>query len=173
MKRFPAVLAIVSFCMIAGISTKTPAQARLFTSEAVEYTFELPSPVWRIISEPDGINQHAEFIFGDRNDGFLQIHKEVVESGVSPTDLARRDQDQRLRFRPGFIEGKQERFAARFPSVALSYEYTSGGKPMSGVIYYLQTDSHTIYALRFSGLRDKLRVIRNQTDEMARTFRLK
>jgi hypothetical protein len=55
----------------------------------------------------------------------------------------------------------------------ISYEYTDGGKAMAGRTYYLQADSHTVYALRFTGMRDKLARIRNQTDQIARTFRLK
>ena len=55
----------------------------------------------------------------------------------------------------------------------MSYEYVRGGKTMLGRIYYLTGDNRTIYALRFTGLRDKLSRIRNQTDLIARTFKLK
>jgi hypothetical protein len=44
---------------------------------------------------------------------------------------------------------------------------------MLGRTYYLQADNRTIYALRFTGLKDKLSRIRNQTDLIARTFKLK
>ena len=44
---------------------------------------------------------------------------------------------------------------------------------MMGRVYYLQADSRTVYALRFTGLRDKLARIRNQTDVIARSFKLK
>ena len=44
---------------------------------------------------------------------------------------------------------------------------------MAGRTYYLQADSRTVYTLRFTGLRDKLIRIRNQTDQIARSFRLK
>ena len=44
---------------------------------------------------------------------------------------------------------------------------------MLGRTYYLQADNRTIYALRFTGLRDKLMRIRNQTDLIARTFKTK
>jgi hypothetical protein len=78
-----------------------------------------------------------------------------------------------LRFLPGFIEGKQEPFNGRVDGVIMSYEFVRTGKPMLGRTYYLQTDNRTIYALRFTGLRDKLARIRNQTDLIARTFKLK
>lgn len=145
----------------------------LFTNDKIDYTIELPSPTWKVISEPDAVHEHVEFVNGDRLEGYLQIRKEVVEDGTSPADLAHRDRDQKLRFIPGFVEGKEEKFTGRLNGVTMSYEFVKTGKPMVGRIYYLQTDNRTIYALRFSGLRDKLARIRNQTDLIARSFKLK
>jgi len=88
-------------------------------------------------------------------------------------ELASRDQDLKLRYLPGFVEGKQEPFNGRLDGVTMSYEFVRTGKPMLGRTYYLQVDNRTIYALRFTGLRDKLSRIRNQTDLIARTFKLK
>ena len=87
--------------------------------------------------------------------------------------MARRDTDLKLRFLPGFVEGKQDPFNGRLDGVTVSYEFVRTGKPMLGRTYYLQADNRTIYALRFTGLRDKLSRIRNQTDLIARTFKLK
>jgi hypothetical protein len=129
--------------------------------------------MWKRVSEPDEGHEHAEFVYGDRLDGYLQVRKEIVDAGTTPADLARRDQDQKFRFIPGFVEGKQEPFSGRLNGVTISYEFVKTGKPMLGRIYYLQGDNRTIYALRFTGLRDKLARIRNQTDSIARTFRLK
>jgi hypothetical protein len=163
-----------AFALIALASLIAAAQTpKTYTSDNVEYTLDLPSPTWRVITEPDSIHQHAEFIYGDRNDGYLRIRKEVVDAGTTASELARRDQDQKLRFQPGYIEGKEEKFTGRLSGVTISYEYTNGGKPMAGRIYYLQADNRTIYTLRFTGFRDKLSRIRNQTDSMARSFRLK
>jgi hypothetical protein len=146
---------------------------QLYSHDKVDYTFELPSPTWRSIVTPDEGRDHPEFVYGDRLDGFLTIRKEVVDAGTSPADLASRDQDLRLRFLPGFVEGKQEPFNGRLDGVTMSYEFVRTGKPMLGRTYYLQADPRTIYALRFTGLRDKLARIRNQTDLIARTFKLK
>ena len=63
--------------------------------------------------------------------------------------------------------------AGRRTGIVIGYEYTSAGKPMAGRIYYLQADSRTVYVLHFQGLRDKLQRIQNQTDAIARSFRLK
>ncbi len=144
-----------------------------YSNPQVDYALELPSPTWRAISEPDAAHEHAEFVFGDRLDGYLQIRKEVVDAGTKPSDLARRDMDQKLRFLPGFVEGKEDPFAGRLSGVTVSYEFIKTAKPMIGRIYYLQADNRTIYALRFTGLRDKLTRIRNQTDSISRSFRLK
>ncbi len=169
MRLFSLLLILTSFFVIG-----LPAAAQeAFTNDRLEYVIEFPAAGWRVISEPDAAHEHVEFVYGDRLEGYLQIRKEVVDAGTSVSDLARRDLDQKLRFLPGFVEGKEEKFAGRLSGVIASYEFVKTGKPMLGRIYYLQADSRTIYALRFTGLRDKLTRIRNQTDFLARSFRLK
>jgi hypothetical protein len=166
------LIAIFVLFLVAGSLSLAAAQDP-YTSEQLGYTVELPSSVWKVVSEPDAAHEHAEFVYGDRLEGYLQIRKEVVDAGTTPSDLARRDLDQKLRFLPGFVEGKEEPFKGRLNGVTASYEFIKTGKPMMGRIYYLQADNRTIYALRFSGLRDKLARIRNQTDLIARSFKLK
>jgi hypothetical protein len=158
---------------LVGIFSSVAFAQQLYTHDKVDYSFEIPSPTWRAISEPDAAHEHPEFVFGDRLDGYLTVRKEVVDAGTTAAELARRDQDMKLRYLPGFIEGKQEPFNGKLDGVTISYEFTKTGKPMLGRTYYLQADNRTIYALRFTGLRDKLTRIRNQTDLMARTFKLK
>lgn len=164
--------AILVTVVLALICTAGQAQEG-FTNDRLEYVLDFPSAGWRMITEPDAAHEHIEFVYGDRLDGHLQIRKEVVDSGTSISDLARRDLDQKLRFLPGFVEGKTEKFSGRLSGPTVSYEYVKTGKPMLGRIYYLQADPRTIYALRFTGLKDKLARIRNQTDFIARNFRLK
>jgi hypothetical protein len=159
--------------MMLGLMVSTTFAQQLFTHEKLEYTFELPSPIWKTIIEPDATHDHPELVFGDRLDGYLTIRKEVVDVDMSPEELARRDQDLRLRYLPGFVEGKTETFNGRLDGVTMSYEFVRSGKTMLGRTYYLKADNRTIYALRFTGLRDKLSRIRNQTDLIARTFKLK
>ena len=172
MQRLIILLTIaVSFTLVSAATSL--AQAQTYNSDKVEFTLDLPSQTWRLASEPDSINRHTDFINGQRNEGYLHERKEVVDAGVKASDLAQRDQDQKLRFLTGFVEGKEEKFAGKLNGVTVSYEYTAGGKPMVGRIYYLEADYRTIYALRFTGLRDKLSRIRNQTDAIARSFRIK
>ena len=164
---------LIAAFTLALLSTLALGQTQTFSRDTVEYTLELPSPTWRVVQEADSLHQHTEFIYGDRNDGYLKIRKEAVDEGTTASDLARRDQEQKLRFMPGYVDGREERFAGRLSGVTISYQYTSGGKPMVGRTYYLQADNRTIYALRFTGMRDKLTRIRNQTDIIARSFQLK
>ena len=161
-----------SLAMLVLVIQAASAQ-QTYSNEKVEYTFDIPSPTWRAILEPDAAHEHPEFVFGDRLDGYLTIRKEVVDAGTTPSQLARSDQDLKLRFLPGFVPGKEEPFNGRLDGVTMSYEYVRSGKTMVGRTYYLQADNRTIYALRFTGLREKLSRIRNQTDLIARTFKLK
>jgi hypothetical protein len=166
MRKVAGVLVVLLGFMAVGIAQQ------VYTNDRLEYAFDLPSATWREITDSDATHG-VELVYGDRLDGYLQIRKEVVEAGTTPSALAQRDQDLKLRFLPGFVEGKQDPFNGRLDGVTMSYEFVKAGKPMLGRIYYLQADNRTIYTLRFSGLRDKLGRIRNQTDLIARTFKLK
>ena len=165
--------ALILVLILFALLTPAALAQQVYTHDKVDYSFEIPSATWRAILEPDAAHEHPEFVYGDRLDGYLTIRKEIVEAGTTPSDLARRDQDLTLRFLPGFVAGKTDSFNGRLDGVTMSYEFVRTGKPMIGRTYYLQADNRTIYALRFTGLRDKLSRIRNQTDLIARTFKLK
>lgn len=171
---------VFAFLFLAVLGSPAPdlrahAQEHSYTSAKVGYMVDFPSPNWRLMDEPDDIHKHAEFIYGDRNDGYLRIRREALDEGLTIKEYAVRDQEQRVRlFLPGYVDGKvQDPFVGRLRGVTISYEYTLAGKPMAGRTYYLQADSRTVYALRFTGMRDKLARIQNQTDGIARSFRLK
>jgi hypothetical protein len=159
--------------MTPAVLTHAALQEYSYTSPKAEFTIELPSGTWRKTGEPDDVHQHTEFIYGDRNDGYLRIRKEALTEGTSIKDFALRDQDERTRFLPGFVNGKDDPFNGRLDGVTLSYEFTQAGKPMAGRSYYLQSDPRTVYVLRFTGLRQKLLSIRNQTDFIARSLKVK
>jgi len=148
MKHLTAFLALILLTM----SVVTVLAQEMHTGDQAAYSIELPSN-WRSISEPDAVHEHAEFVNGDRMDGYLQIRKEIVDAGTTPSDLAQRDQDQKLRYIPGFVEGKQEPFSGRLNGVTASYEFTKAGKPMMGRIYYLQADNQLTAFARMTGGR--------------------
>ena len=170
---FLGLFLLIALMLSLGSALSSNAQEHSYSSAKVNYVVDLPSATWRLVDEPDDVHQHAEFVYGDRNDGYLRIRKEALEEGLTIKEFAHRDQDQKERFRPGYVDGKEEPFSGRLSGVTMSYEFTQAGKPMAGRSYYLQGDSGTVYVLRFTGMRDKLLRIRNQTDLIARSLRLK
>ena len=173
-----SVLAFLGFFLLAAFGSTAAhhvavAQEHSYTSTKVEYVVNFPSSTWRLTDEPNEVHQHAEFVYGDRNDGYLRIRKEALPDGLSVQEFARQDQEQKEHFRPGYIDGKGESFPGRLSGYTMSYEFTQAGKPMAGRTYYLQANEHIIYTLRFTGSRDKLGRIQNQTDQIARSFKLK
>jgi hypothetical protein len=161
------------FLLMPPAFSTAALQEYSYTSPKAEFTIEFPSATWKKVGEPDDVHQHTEFIYGDRNDGYLRIRKEALAEGLTVRKFGEDDQDQRTRFLPGFVAGKGDPFNGRLDGWTLSYEYTQAGKPMAGRTYYLQADPHTVYVLRFTGLRQKLLGIRNQTDSIARSLKLK
>ena len=166
---------LLATCAVALFALAIAAAAQeSYTSETDGYSVELPTQTWKPVPRTDGIHEHTEFVNGDRADGYLRVRKEVVDGGASLSDFARGQQDTKLRFLPGFVaSGKEEPFAGRLKGIVTGYEYTMAGKPMAGRVYYLQADARTVYVLHFQGARDKLQRIQNQTDAIARSFRLK
>ena len=146
------------------------AQTADLTKSFDEFSLDLPSDAWRVTNK----TANAELVYGDRLDGYLQIRKVAVDAGTTLSDVIDREINQKLQFKPGFVNGKEESFKGNLSGKAANYEYTESGKAMIGRAYFLQTaDDKTVYVLRFTGLRDKLRLIRNQTDSIARSFELK
>ncbi|HEY0005625.1 MAG TPA: hypothetical protein VGB17_12515, partial [Pyrinomonadaceae bacterium] len=54
----------LSFTLIFALaSVAVLAQTQVFTTPAVDYSFELPSETWRVVGEPDGAHQHLELVY--------------------------------------------------------------------------------------------------------------
>lgn len=149
------------------------AQSKTFSDPNVEYTFDLPEPAWKMVVKPSVSSPNVEYVYVDRQDGHLEIRKVGTNSNELMSDVIQREQEQKLQFLPGFVAGKEENFAGNLKGKAFNYEYIRGGRNMSGRFYFLKADDNTVYVLRFTGERDKLRLIRNQTDSIARTFKPK
>src|ERR1041385_69192 len=167
-RALTVIFGLLLFITPAGL-THAAFQEYSYTSPKADFTIEFPSGTWKKTGEPDDVHQHTEFIYGDRNAGYLRIRKEAITEGLAIREFALRDQDEKTRFLPGFVSGKDDPFNGRVDGVTVSYEFTQAGKAMSGRSYYLQSDAHTVYVLRFTGLRQKLIAIRNQTDFIARS----
>jgi hypothetical protein len=167
------VIGLLGLVVLFALAGPAQAQTQVYTTEDLEYSLELPSPVWKVSSGRDAVHQHPEFLNGEKLSGYLRIRKEATDGNATMSDLARRELEQKVRYLPGFVEGKEDKFNGRLDGVTVSYEFTQTGKPMLGRIYFLQSDARTAYVLHFTGLRDSLARIRNQTDLIARSFKLK
>jgi hypothetical protein len=164
---FLAVAAMV-FAFAAGAS----AQVNNFSDAAVDYSFSVPEGKWKMTVKPSATSPNVEYVYGDRLDGHLEVRRMTVGRDAILTDVVQ-EEEQRLRFKPGFVPGKQENFAGKLKGQIYNFEYVAAGKSMSGRYYFLKANDTTVYVLRFSGNKDILRTLRNETDSIARTFGVK
>lgn len=148
------------------------AQTPRFSDPNVEYTFDVPDAEWKQTVKPSSTSPNVEYVFKDRADGHLEIRKVAIKDGDTLADTMS-SEEQRLQFLPGYVAGKEEEFKGALNGKAFNYEFIRSGRNMSGRFYFLKSDDKTIYVLRFTGQREKLRSLRNQTDSMARTFAVK
>ena len=162
------------FSLAAGLlmTLSTFAQTGKFSDSNVEYTFDLPETVWKMTIKPSATSPNVEYVYGERQSGHLEIRKTTLKPEATISDLIS-DEEQKLQFLNGYVAGKQEDFKGANGGKVFNYEFVRSGRNMSGRFYFLKTDDKTVYILRFTGFRDKLRSIRNQTDSIARTFNLK
>jgi len=148
------------------------AQNDSFSDANVDYTFDLPEATWKQTVKPSTTSPNVEYVYGDRSNGRLEVRRITIKAGDLLADTIRIE-EQRLQFQPGYVAGKDEEFKGSLNGKVFNYEYVNSGRNMSGRFYFLKADDKTVYVLRFTGQRDKLRSVRNQTDSIARTFSLK
>ncbi|MEP6923087.1 MAG: hypothetical protein ABI954_01370 [Pyrinomonadaceae bacterium] len=153
----------------AAALVKSPSQTTDLAKSFDDFSLDLPNETWHVTNK----TANAEMVYGTRLDGYLQIRKVAVDEGAALADVIDREINQKLQFKPGFVNGKEESFKGNLSGKVANYEYTESGKAMIGRVYFLQADNKTFYVLKFTGLRDKLRSLRNQTDSIARSFELK
>jgi len=144
-------------------------QTDSFSDSNVDYSFELPDAKWKMTVKPSAISPNVEYVFIDRNDGHLEVRRLTVAKNAILSDVIR-DEEAKLQFLPGYVAGRDETFAGRLRGAVFNFEFVRAGRPMSGRFYFLKASDKTVYVLRFTGFRDKLRSIRNQTDSIGRTF---
>ncbi|MDQ3219623.1 MAG: hypothetical protein ACR2M8_02530 [Pyrinomonadaceae bacterium] len=164
----------ILLCVLSGLlfAVSASAQGTSFSNQEVDYFFELPDAKWKMTSKPSATSPNVEYVYVDRNEGHLDVRKLTVPSKSILSDVIR-NEEQKLVLLPGYVAGKEENFGGFLNGTVFNYEYVKSGRPMIGRFYFLKAGDNTVYVLRFTGFRDKLRSIRNQTDSIARTFALK
>ena len=167
MKRFVSTVYFpILFLMVFAASAL--GQER-FSAPNVDYTFTLPDAKWKMTVKPSDTSPNVEYVYNERSEGHLEVRRIPVRKEALVTD-AIRDEEEKLQFLPGYVGGKEENFSGKYRGVIFNYEFVRTGRPMSGRMYFLRVDDTTVYLLRFTGRKDSLRSIQNQTDSIARTF---
>lgn len=159
--------------ILLALFAVSPAFGQLgnFSDPNVDYNFDIPDERWKLTVKPSATKPNVEYVFLDRNDGHLEVRKLALAKDAILADVVR-EEELRLQFLPGFVAGKEENFTGRLRGTIFNFEFVRAGRPMSGRFYFLRVDETTLYVLRFTGFRDRLRSIRHQTDSIARTFQI-
>ena len=148
-------------------------QTLTFTHRNRDYAVDLPSAKWRAITVSGVAHDSTEFKYSEQGLVQMRIRRELVDAGVLPSDLVLRQQSSDRVHLRGYVKEKAENFEGQLNGAKYPYEYISAGKPKARLIYYLQADYRTIYRVEFTGAPKELRDLGNQTDFIARSFRLK
>ena len=170
MRRSLLSIAIVTAAVFALGGTAL-AQSE-FDDVNVEYTFSLPSDAWKMTVKPSRMSPNVEYVYNYRKEGHLEIRKITIDPNTLFGDLIR-DEEQKLQFVPGYVSGREENFKGLLEGRVFNYEFVRSGRNMSGRFYFLRASGDTVYVLRFTGEKSSLRSIRNETDLIARTFKIK
>lgn len=143
-----------------------------FSDANAEYVFSIPSDSWKMTVKPSQMSPNVEYVYKFRKEGHLEVRKLAVEPNTLFDEVIRLE-EQKLQFVPGFVAGREENFKGALSGRVFNYEFVRSGRNMSGRFYFLKSDSTTIWVLRFTGEKSSLRSIRNETDQIARTFRMR
>jgi len=149
------------------------AQAWSFSDPNVDYSLDFSDAKWKMTVKPTAASTKTEFVYGDRRDGLLEVRKVDVQKGQTMTDIINDDEQKHRQFFAGYVAGRVEGFTGRSKGAIANFEYVTSGRNMSGRYYFLRPNDTTVYILRFTGQADGMRALRVQTDQIARTFRVK
>jgi len=148
-------------------------QQRSYTNRNLDYVLDLPSGEWRVIKVPGVTQSSTEFRYGSKTPVHLRIRRELVDAGVTPADMVQRKQRfDRVSLR-GYVKSKVEPFEGQLSGAKYAYEYVTAGKLTAVVTYYLPANNRFIYRVEFVGQPNKLQALTDQTDFIARSFRMK
>ena len=125
---------------------------------------------WRAVSYNDAVGrQKSEFVYRDRSEGLLRITRDTLGSR-SIGDVEHEEEESARAYRSGFELADKETFGGgALRGMRLAYYYVDSGRKIAATMYLLQ-DGNQVWELKFTGKRGVLDLIRNVTDEMARSL---
>jgi len=170
----PRILLIsTTFILAMLFAPALMSQTRTHTAENLNYVLVLPSAQWRTIKVPGLANDSTQFRYDNGGTVNLRIRRQLVNADVTVADLIERQQTLHRSSLRGYVKEKVEPVAGRLNGAKYAYEYVKQGKPTARVIYYLEANNRVVYRLEFAGSPDLLGNLSEQTDFIARSFRLK
>lgn len=168
-------LVLLGMLLIMGFSTAANAQSAALEYDDPDGFFHISLPSgWVPITnaDPSGKQQLDLIVFRVRENGALKIRRVTVDKSVDTTDFAKKDENERLRFLLKYDPVTVEKFSANGPAMLVSYNFNNAaGQKMTGLNYYVRANETTVFILNFTGGKNTLGVIRNQTDFIARSLK--
>ena len=150
--------------------------AEVFEDPDGKYIINLPAG-WLGVVNTDGLGRKdVNIVYKVRENGALKVRLAEGIASAEPMDYAAKDEQERIRFSPGYDKLSLEKFllGGNKSGALLSYDYKNvAGQLFTGRVYYLRMDEKTIYVLQFTGRRNTLGTLRSHTDQIARSFKLK
>lgn len=159
-----------SFILVALVQAVNAQGGRVFQDTANGFSVGLPGD-WKAVTYNDAVGrQRTEFVYRDRSEGLLRVSG-ISVGGRSITEIARDEMQGAQAYRQAFEQGNTEAFGGgALRGVRMNFFYIEGGHKVAETDYFLK-DGDRVWELRFTGKRGVLDLIRNLTDEIARSFK--
>jgi hypothetical protein len=159
------------------IFSATAKAQEVFEEPGGEYSVTLPAGWIAVVNEDALGRKDVNIVFRIRENGALKVRRiDGVDSSQELMDFVKNDEQSVLEFLPAYDRIGLEKFALPGGKIGtlLSYDYNNHvGQPFTGRNYYLRSGEKSIYILRFTGRKNTLSPLRNQTDAIARSFKTK
>jgi hypothetical protein len=150
----------------------------VFEDPEGKFVLTLPTGWLAIVTEDALGRKEVNIVFKVRENGALKIRK--LENAAPEAEilaLAQKDEEQTLRFLPGYDKLTTEKITIGGVSgrtgALVSYDYKNGGQPFTGRDYFVRMEDKSVYVLRFRGRKTILGTLRSHTDAITRSFKLK
>jgi hypothetical protein len=170
-KSFLVCFALAAIFLFERTGAAGKPDNTLYHDPDNKYELLLPTN-WRPVNYQDGAgNTRCDIVYRDRTYGLLKITQEKP-SDPDLDNLIRTEIDQNLRFRPGYVFSGTERFVGQYAGgKLLEFSFSHAGQPKKARNYYLKAKGETVWVLRFAGDRESMGPLRNETDQIARSFK--
>jgi hypothetical protein len=160
---------------IISIISATAQAQEVFDDPSGQFTVTLPAGWIAVVNQDSLGRKDVNIVYKIRENGALKIRRvDDLEENLEVMDYAKQDENGVVQYLPGYDRLSIEKFALPGGKIGvlLSYDYkNSVGQPFTGRNYYLRAGEKSIFILRFTGRKNTLTSLRNQTDAIARSFK--